>query len=84
MVPCATACGKVFDHLGTCASILLIAKFDNQTLNDHFARFDCDSPESYYIGYDEGYFLPMDMHCMDLPPGKSFYVGILAICVVCI
>ena len=86
LLPCATACADVFDHFGTCisASTISIARFNNQTLNDHFARFDCDSPESYYIGYDERYFLPINMHCMDLPPGKSFYLGILGICIVCI
>ena len=69
ILPCADACGDVFSVLGICSELIQIARFKNQTINDHFARFNCRSPESYYVGYDERYFLPIDMHCFDRPPG---------------
>ena len=70
ILPCATACGDVLRLLGICFSVIPIT--NNQAINNHFARFDCRSPESYYVGYDARYFLPTDMHCFDIPPGKSF------------
>ena len=73
MLPCVNACGEILRFLRFCFSISIGSHFMDEAVRNHFARFDCRSPESYYVGYDERYFLPVDMHCIDLPPGKYHF-----------
>ena len=67
VLPCGSICAEFFRFLRICLAAV-VQHVDDQTVRDHFVRFNC-LPETYYADYDRRYFIPIDDYCIDLPDG---------------
>ena len=56
ILPCVDACGVILSFFATCYNAVE-ELVNDRTVRNHFQRYRCRLPETYYDGYNEDHFI---------------------------
>lgn len=66
ILPCVDTCGVILSFFAICYNA--VEEFvDDKTVRNHFQRYRCRLPESYYDGYNKDHFVKSP--CVSIPLG---------------